>query len=172
MVYKRSEYGLKFKVSSLVQNIPVYKDHLNYRHLRRERECAHTPIAWEAEVLTETDSDEKLSPTEDVEKLPISELVISEEEENAPGDDDNEEDDHVAREKREAKQKDIGEHVKETKESCDVEIVTQNEALRQSAKDKLNKYSNKENTEKAVESKVLQEKKVCEYLLFICFSYS
>jgi len=171
MVQKRSEYGSEFKTSSLVKNIPVYKEHVTYRSLRRERECAHTPIAWDGDVAIESsDSEEKL--TDEVEKLPISELVISEEEEedNDAESDNEEEDDDIAKEKREAKEKDIIERKNINTSAYDVEIVKQNQSLLQSAKAKLNKYASKTNTNtvRPRQTKDVQEKKVCE-LLYICY---
>lgn len=167
MVYKRSEYGREFKVSSLVKNIPVYKDHLSYRHLRRERECAHTPISWDGDVVTESsDSEEKLTPEEEVEKLPISELVITEEDEvdeNTNEGQDGDEEDDIAKEKREAKARDMENEKAKMTSSCDVDIVKQDEALLQSAKAKLNKYASKNNQEKPGDKKEIPEKKFCKY---------
>ncbi|XP_045181996.2 centriole, cilia and spindle-associated protein-like [Mercenaria mercenaria] len=165
MVYKRSEYGHQFKVSSLVKNLPVYKEHLNYRHLRRERECAHTPLSWDGETIDSSESDEKLNPDEEIEKLPISELVINEEEE---GDIEIEKDgmkeeqaedleDDIDREKRIAQAEDGSKQVKETED--DVVVVKQSEALRKSAKEKLNKYVSNVNKDQSSTSKPAGEKK-------------
>lgn len=170
MVYKRSEYGKEFKVSKLVKNLPIYKEHLSYRHLRRERECAHTPISWDGELPTESsDSDERISPSAEVEKLPISELVISEEEDENEEDDnvngvDEEEEDEVAKEKREAIAKD-SESKPVNDEVCDVDIVKQNDNLRKSAIEKLQKYTSQENTDKVATAKVVPEKKFCKYFI-------
>lgn len=162
MVYKRSEYGHQFKVSSLVKNLPVYKEHLNYRHLRRERECAHTPLSWDGETIDSSESDEKNN--EEVDKLPISELVISEEEECGMEEDGeneeqvDEEEDDVEKEKKLAQAKDRSKGVTETEN--DVEIVKQSEALRKSAKEKLNKYVSRVNKDQSSSSKRVAEKKV------------
>ncbi|XP_071162549.1 centriole, cilia and spindle-associated protein-like [Mytilus edulis] len=49
MVFKRSEYGLQFKKSHLVRNIPEYYNNVEYRTHRRELEHAHTPLSWDFE---------------------------------------------------------------------------------------------------------------------------
>lgn len=151
MVFKRSEYRHQFKVSSLERNIPIYKENLHYRYSRRERECAHTPIAWEGE-LTESESDERSTGEEEIDKLPIAKIAIAEEE--------TDEEDEVEKEKRKAQEKDV-----DTKqETCDkddkVDIVTQDGDLRKSAKEKLNKYAWKENREEEVKAKSSEKKKV------------
>lgn len=165
MVYKRSEYGHQFKVSSLIKNVPVYKEHLSYRNLRREREFSHTPLSWDGEIIESSESEEKLE--EDI-NLPISELVISEEEEDAgeenkkSEDEAAESDDEVARQKKEAKEKDSEkQEVEENK--CEVVVVKQNEALRKSAKQKLNKYVSMKNKNEPTPSKEVSDKKVCKY---------
>lgn len=74
MVFKRSEYGLQYKKSHLVKNIPEYYNHVAYRTHRRELEHAHTPLSWDFESETQTTSDE------DVSDLPLQKLTIKEEE--------------------------------------------------------------------------------------------
>lgn len=74
MVFKRSEYGLQYKKSHLVRNIPEYYNHVAYRTHRRELEHAHTPLSWDFESETQTNSDE------DVSDLPLQKLKIREEE--------------------------------------------------------------------------------------------
>jgi hypothetical protein len=74
MVFKRSEYGLQYKKSHLVRNIPEYYNHVAYRTHRRELEHAHTPLSWDFESETHTTSDE------DVSDLPLQKLKIREEE--------------------------------------------------------------------------------------------
>ncbi|XP_060596424.1 centriole, cilia and spindle-associated protein-like isoform X1 [Ruditapes philippinarum] len=157
MVYKRSEYGQQFKVSSLVKNVPVYKENLQYRHLRRERECAHTPLSWDGETIDSSESDEKLSQDEEIEKLPISELVITEEDEGEI--EENKDEDDIDKEKKIAWEKDA-ECQKVTENENDVVVVKQNEELRKSAKEKLNKYSSNVNKDQPSKSKVIGEKKV------------
>ncbi|KAH3794448.1 uncharacterized protein LOC127836984 [Dreissena polymorpha] len=157
MVYKRSEYGRNFKVSSLIKNVPVYQEHLNYRQLRRERECAHTPISWDGEVES-SDSDDKLATSDKPTDVPIAQMAITEEdEENEEENTQSEDEDSVALEKKEAMKKDI--EIKNLGAECsDVEIVQQSESLRKFAKEKLNKYSSKENTDQP--SKSVPDKKV------------
>lgn len=160
MVYKRSEYGHQFKVSSLVKNLPVYKDNLSYRHLRRERECAHTPLSWDGETIESSESDEKLNPNEEIDKLPISELVISEEEEDECEGEQQQDDDDIDIEKKSAQAKAASGQAMETEN--DVEIVKQSEALRKSAKEKLNKYVSSVNKDHPASSKGIGEKKMCK----------
>ena len=163
MVYKRSEYGKNFKVSSLIKNIPVYQENLTYRHLRRERECAHTPISWDGEVET-SDSDNKISSPEEELVNPIAKLAIKEESEDEfseeEEDENEDDDDDIAKEKKKAKDEDTSKQEK-VKETCDVEIVKQNQELKKSAKEKLNKYVNKDNKNEN-DVKNIPDKKVCE----------
>lgn len=167
MVYKRSEYGHQFKVSSLVKNLPVYQEHLNYRHLRRERECAHTPLSWDVETIDTSESDEKLSQEGEVAKLPLTGLVIREEEEPKVETDDEKEEccnndksddvliNEVEREKKTTKAK-----FADRQEETDLEILQQDDALRKSAKEKLKKYSSNINKDEPTKLKNIPEKKV------------
>lgn len=145
MVFKRSEYRRQFKISTLEKNIPSYVERLNYRELRKQREYSHTPISWDADLIDSEESDEKLTPDEEVGRLPVSNLVITEEEA------ENEEKiDSVDREKKEAHEKDKQETEKDVN---DVEITKQDEELRKSAKEKLNKYTFKDNKDDPSETK-------------------
>ncbi|XP_052766072.1 uncharacterized protein LOC128207277 [Mya arenaria] len=159
MVYKKSEYGRNYKISSLIQNIPVYEEHLNYRHIRRERECAHTPFSWDGEVES-SDSDDKLTPAEEQPEVPeirLADLAITEdEEEELPQESENESEDDIAKEKREAKEKDVRAS-KANLGACDVDIIRQNNDLRKSAKEKLNKYISKVNTDEKSEKKMTEK---------------
>ena len=144
MVFKRSEYRRQFKISTLEKNIPSYLERVNYRELRKQREYSHTPISWDAELLDSEESDEKLTPEEEVKQLPVSDLAITEEE------GENEEDsegeiDSVEREKKVA-------HEKE-KTGDDVVITKQDDELRKSAKEKLSKYTFKENKDDPSQAK-------------------
>lgn len=174
MVYKRSEYGHQFKVSTLVRNLPVYEEHLTYRHLRREREFAHTPISWVGETIVSSESDEKVSPDVEVDKLPISELMISEENEEQDSENDEKEMeemieeqteqvvDDIAREKKLVQRRDARRHVTQMIDN-DVEIVKQNDELRKSAKEKLNNYVSNMNKDQPNTSKAVVEKKISKY---------
>lgn len=71
MVFKHSEYGLQYKKSHLVRNIPEYYNHVAYRTHRRELEHAHTPLSWDFETDSKSD--------EDVSEVPIQKLQINEE---------------------------------------------------------------------------------------------
>ena len=145
MVYKRSEYRRQFKISTLEKNVPSYFERVNYRELRKQREYSHTPISWDGELIDSEESDEKLSPDEKVNKLPVSELAITEEERE-----DEESIDTLEREKKAEQEKDKEE---EEKKTDDVEIIKQDEELRKSAKEKLNKNAFKENKDDASKSK-------------------
>lgn len=145
MVFKRSEYRRQFKISTLEKNIPSYVERVNYRELRKQREYSHTPISWDAELIESEDSDEKLTPDEEIKKLPVSDLAITEEEEEK-----DEKIDSVEREKKEALEKDKQETEKNLN---DVEITKQDEDLRKSAKEKLSKYTFKVNQDDLAESK-------------------
>ena len=134
MVFKRSEYRRQFKISTLEKNIPSYLERVNYRELRKQREYSHTPISWDAELLDSEESDEKLSPEEEVKQLPVSDLAITEEGENE--EDSEGEIDSVEREKKLAQEKEKEE---------DVVITKEDDELRKSAKAKLSKYTFKEN---------------------------
>lgn len=168
MVHRRSEYGQQFKVSSLVKNLPVYKEHLQYRHLRRERECAHTPLSWDDEVIESSESEEKVSQ-DDLESLPIKELIITEEEEEANVESSEEKEeyceedkqdnegnvDQVEREKKKAQTKFAAKQAE-----AELEILQQDDALRKSAKEKLKKYVSKENRDEPAKTKTGSEKKM------------
>lgn len=75
MVFKRSEYGLKYKKSYLENNIPVYYNNVAYRTHRRELEHAHTPLSWDFEDT----SDSRSSPEEDISLLLQNKLKLIEE---------------------------------------------------------------------------------------------
>lgn len=153
MVFKKSEYGHQFKVSTLVRNIPVYREHLNYRNQRRERECAHTPISWDGETASSSSGRDEVN----VCMQPLSELVIHESDERHSSELDTSEDDDIAEEKKQSEGKDA---VKDKKDDViDVEIVKQDKALRKSAKEKLNKYVSKNNTDQCPVSKEALKKK-------------
>ena len=145
MVYKRSEYGHQFKISSLIKNVPVYKQNVNYRHQRRELECAHTPISWDFELTESEESDEKLSPDADVDKLPFKDIQISEEKEEYNDDAADKDVDTVEREKKEAQEKDKNKVQKGDSEKDDVEITKQNEDLKKAARMKLKQYVSQKN---------------------------
>lgn len=137
MVFKRSEYRRQFKISSLEKNIPSYVERVNYRELRKQREYSHTPISWDAELTESEESDEKLTAEEELKKLPVSDLAITEEE-----GEDVVKIDGMEREKKEAQEED---KKKKQEDMNDVEITKQDEELRKSAKEKLTKYTFKEN---------------------------
>ena len=143
MVFKRSEYRREFKISALTKNIPSYIERVNYRELRKQREYSHTPLSWDCELIDSEESDEKLSPDEEVKQLPVSELAITEEERETE-----EEVDSIEREKKVAQETD-----KEESKVNDVEVIQQDEELRKSAKEKLNKYACKENRDDPNDSK-------------------
>lgn len=157
MVFKRSEYRRQFKISTLEKNVPSYFERLNYRELRKQREYSHTPISWDGNPIDSEESDEKLTPDEEVKQLPVSDLSIAEEE------GENEELDSVEREKKEVQ--------KETKKEgdTDVEIIKQDDELRKSAKEKLSKYSFKENKDDPSESKNVGPPKTACKCKFSCF---
>ena len=94
-------------------------------------------------MIESEESDEKLSPDEEVKQLPVSELAITEEERETDDDVDS-----VEREKKEAQ-----ENGKEESKVNDVEVIQQDEELRKSAKEKLNKYACKENKDDPNDSK-------------------
>lgn len=144
MVYKRSEYRRQFKISTLEKNIPSYLERVNYRELRKQREYSHTPISWDGELLDSEESDEKLTPEEEVKQLPVSDLAITEEEEENEEDSEGETD-SVEREKKKAQEKE--------KEGDDVVITKQDDELRKSAKEKLSKYTFKENKDDPSQTK-------------------
>lgn len=144
MVFKRSEYRRQFKISTLEKNIPSYLERVNYRELRKQREYSHTPISWDAELLDSEESDEKLTPEEEVKQLPVSDLAITEEE-GEDEEDSEGEIDSVEREKKVAQEK--------GKDGDDVVITKQDDELRKSAKEKLSKYTFKENKDDPSQAK-------------------
>lgn len=95
MVFKRSEYGLKYKKSYLEKNIPVYYDNVAYRTHRRELEHAHTPLSWDFEDTpgSKTSSEEEVS--EEIQKT-LQVLEINQQEE-VQAEDNNEKLDVIAK---------------------------------------------------------------------------
>lgn len=72
MVFRRSEYGLNFKVSNLIKNIPTYQENLTYRNNRRHLENAHTPLCWGSEEdipAKQIESDEEIQTKVVVDQL-------------------------------------------------------------------------------------------------------
>ncbi|OWF38554.1 centriole, cilia and spindle-associated protein-like [Mizuhopecten yessoensis] len=147
MVFKRSEYGREFKIQSLVKNIPTYYDNLTYRSQRRELEYAHTSIAWgdpdsnnnetaEKEILKEENSsavkEMKIAePTSDVlpalDKQPKESVCKSEE-------------------KTSTQEGKITESTKGNRGDVEMQSLSKDEGqLRKAAKEKLVKYTCKEN---------------------------
>lgn len=142
MVFKRSEYGRVFKTQNHVVNIPTYYDNLTYRNQRRELEYAHTSIAW-----VDSDSNDETTQTENSKEnksLPNKEMKVAEST-NDPLSDSNKQEEACKSEEKTPK--------KQTKEPTetnmgDVNVQCQSKEegeLKKAAKEKLVKYTCKEN---------------------------
>lgn len=84
MVFKRSEYGLQFKKSHLVRNIPEYYNNVEYRTHRRELEHAHTPLSWDFE---QDSGDSKTTSEEEVCDILQQKLQVIEEKDDEKSED-------------------------------------------------------------------------------------
>ncbi|XP_033736067.1 centriole, cilia and spindle-associated protein-like [Pecten maximus] len=140
MVFKRSEYGRVFKTQNHVINIPTYYDNLTYRNQRRELEYAHTSIAWvdsdsnDETAEKEISKEEKASPIKETEVTESTNVVL-------PVSDKEQKESEEKTEKQQIK-----EPTKENKGDVKIQSQSQEEVqLRKAAKEKLVKYTCKEN---------------------------